>query len=214
MNTSIIIVDDHKLVSRAIAELIEGFETYSILFCVNNGKELIDKLQYPKNIPDIVLLDVNMPIMNGFETMEILHRDFPQIKVLALSMNDDENTILRMIKSGACGYISKLIDDGELKMALDSVMDKGTYYTEEVTKSLVNSLKVENKKEEKIKISDREEELLKLICTEMTYKEIADKMFLSPKTIDGYRDDLFQKLGVKTRVRLAMYAVKHNYYKI
>ena len=155
-----------------------------------------------------------MPIMNGFETMEILHRDFPQIKVLALSMNDDENTILRMIKSGACGYISKLIDDGELKTALDSVMDKGTYYTEEVTKSLVNSLKVENKKEEKIKISDREEELLKLICTEMTYKEIADKMFLSPKTIDGYRDDLFQKLGVKTRVRLAMYAVKHNYYKI
>ncbi len=214
MNSSIIIVDDHKLVSKAIAELIEGFKTYTILFDLNNGQELIEKFKNRKNIPDVVLLDVNMPVMNGFETMEILHRDFPEVKVLALSMNDDEETIIRMIKLGACGYISKLIDDVELKTALDTVVEKGCYYTDAVTNSLVNSLKTEQVKANKIKFSDREEELLKLICTEMTYKEIADKMYLSPKTIDGYRDALFQKLQVKTRVGLAIYAIKNDYYKI
>ncbi len=214
MKSSIIIVDDHKLVSKAIAELIQGFDNYSILFDLNNGKELIEKLKNPKNIPDIVLLDVNMPVMNGFETMEYLHKEFPKIKVLALSMNDDEETIIKMIKLGACGYISKLTDDDELKRALDTLVQKGYYYTEAVTNYMVKSIKTDNEPDEKIKFSDREEELLKWICTEMTYKEIADKMFLSPKTIDGYRDALFQKLRVKTRVGLAIYAIKNNFYKI
>lgn len=214
MKPSIIIVDDHKLVSKAIAELIEGFSTYEILFDLNNGKELLEKLKNKKNIPDIVLLDINTPIMNGFETMKILNAEYPQIKVLALSMNDDEETIIKIIKLGACGYISKLIDDEELKLALDTIIEKGFYYTEGVTNFLVHSLKSDINKPEKIKFSDREKEMLKLICTELTYKEIADKMFLSPKTIDGYRDALFHKIGVKTRVGLAIYAIKNNYYKI
>ncbi len=214
MNSTIIIVDDHKLVSKAIAELIEGFENYNILFDLNNGKELLEKLKNPKNIPDIVLLDVNMPVMNGFETMEVLHREFPDIKVLALSMNDDEETIIKMIKLGACGYISKLTDDDELKRALDTVVQKGYYYTEAVTNYMVKNIKSEEGQDDRVRFSEREEELLKFICTEMTYKEIADKMCLSPKTIDGYRDALFQKLRVKTRVGLAIYAIKNSYYKI
>lgn len=214
MKSSIIIVDDHKLVSKAIAELVDGFENYSILTTLSNGKELMEKLKNKKNIPDIVLLDVNMPIMNGFETMRALHSEYPEIKVLALSMNDDEETIIKMIKEGACGYISKIIDDDELKYALDTVVAKGYYYTERVTSYLVHSLKADEAKAEKVKFSDREEELLKLVCTELTYKEIADKMCLSPKTIDGYRDVLFQKLNIKTRVGLAIFAIKNNYYKI
>ncbi len=214
MKPSIIIVDDHKLVSKAIAELIEGFQTYEILFDLNNGKELLEKIKHPKNIPDIVLLDINMPIMNGFETMKVLNAEYPQIKVLALSMNDDEETIIKIIKLGASGYISKLIDDEELKVALDTIIEKGVYYTEDVTNCLVHTLKSEDNKIEKIKLSDREREMMKFVCTELTYKEIADKMFLSPKTIDGYRDALFHKIGVKTRVGLAIYAIKNNFYKI
>lgn len=214
MKSSVIIVDDHKLVSKAIGELIEGFLNYEILFDLNNGKELLDKLQDKKNIPNIVLLDINTPIMNGFETMKVLNAEYPQIKVLALSMNDDENTIIKIIRLGACGFISKLMDDEELRLALDNIVEKGFYYPESVTNCLVHSLKADDHKSEKTKFTDRERDLLKFVCTEMTYKEIADKMFLSPKTIDGYRDTLFHKLGVKTRVGLAIYAIKNNYYKI
>jgi DNA-binding NarL/FixJ family response regulator len=213
MNNSIIIVDDHKLVSKAIAELIQSFEKYSILFCLNNGKELMDVLRVPDNIPEIVLLDINMPVMNGYETMEALNKKYPGIKVLMLSMNDDELTIIRMIKAGARGFISKLADDLELKFALDSILEKGFYYTDAITGSLIKSLQ-EEKTKDTLTISDREKELLRLICTDLTYKEMASKMCLSPKTIDGYRDALFQKLGVKNRVSLAIYAIKNNYYNI
>ncbi len=213
MNHSVIIVDDHKLVSKAIAELIQSFEKYSILFCLNNGKELIDVLKFPRNIPDIVLLDVNMPVMNGYETMEFLKKEYPGVKVLVLSMNDDELTIIRMIKLGARGFISKLADDLELKFALDSILEKGFYYTDAIAGSLIKSIQ-EGKGKGSIVISDREKELLRLICTDLTYKEMASKMCLSPKTIDGYRDALFQKLGIKNRVGLAIYAIKNNYYNI
>jgi len=215
MKTSITIVDDHKLVSKAISELIEGFENYTILGQLANGRELLEHLANKNNIPDIVLLDVNMPIMDGFETMKQLHRHYPQIKVLALSMNDDEETIIKMLKMGACGYISKLIDDEELKKALDNVKEKGCYYTEHVTNYLVTSLNKDGDEKKRSNIlSDREEDFLKLVCTELTYKEIADKLSLSPKTIDGYRGALFTKLNVKTRVGLAVFAIKNGYYKI
>lgn len=212
MQTKIILVDDHTLVRNAIADLIEGNQEYVVIQQLGNGKELFEKLSNPINIPDIILLDVNMPVMNGFETMEKLQSDFPDIHVLALSMNDDDETIIRMMKLGACGYISKLIKEEELILAIDTVVKKGYYYTNEVTNLIVGNLKQKNNKEE-VHFTDRETELLQYICTEMTYKEIADKMFLSPKTIDGYRDDLFQKLNIKSRVGLAVYAMKNGFYK-
>jgi len=209
MKTTIILVDDHTLVRNAIADLIEGNSDYTVTHQVGNGKELFEKLENARNIPHMILLDVNMPIMNGFATMEKLQADFPKIHVLALSMNDDDETIIRMMKLGACGYISKIIKEEELILALDTVVKKGYYYTNEVTNLIVGNFK---QKKDEIHFTEREKELLQYICTEMTYKEIADKMFLSPKTIDGYRDDLFQKLSIKSRVGLAMYAMKHGYY--
>lgn len=212
MNTKIILVDDHTLVRNAIADLIEGNPEYTVMHQVGNGKELFEVLSNPNSIPDLILLDVNMPVMDGFATMEQLNREFPQVHVLALSMNDDDETIIRMMKLGACGYISKLIKEEELILAIDTVVKKGYYYTNEVTNLIVGNLK--NKPKETIQFTEREKELLKYICTEMTYKEIADKMFLSPKTIDGYRDDLFQKLNIKSRVGLAVYAMKNGYYQV
>lgn len=212
MQTKIILVDDHTLVRNAIADLIEGNPEYIVTHQLGNGKELFEKLQIPNNKPDLILLDVNMPVMNGFETMEKLQTEFPDIHVLALSMNDDDETIIRMMKFGACGYISKLIKEEELILAIDTVVKKGYYYTNEVTNLIVGNFKQKNTKDE-VQFTDREKELLKYICSEMTYKEIADKMFLSPKTIDGYRDDLFQKLNIKSRVGLAVYAMKNGYYQ-
>jgi len=211
MQTKIILVDDHTLVRNAIADLIEGHSDYTVTHQAGNGKELFEKLENSKNIPDLILLDVNMPVMDGFATMEKLHNDFPSIHVLALSMNDDDETIIRMMKLGACGYISKIIKEEELILAIDTVVKKVYYYTNEVTNLIVGNF---NKKpKDEVTFTEREKELLQYIATEMTYKEIADKMFLSPKTIDGYRDDLFQKLQIKSRVGLAVYAIKNGYYK-
>jgi DNA-binding NarL/FixJ family response regulator len=165
-----------------------------------------------------VLMDINMPELDGYETSLWLKRNYPDIKVLALSMYDSEPIIIRMLKCGAKGYILKDIEPGEFKMALDSLVRKGFYYSELVTGKLIHMVNVMDEPEKNMNsfmaLSDRETEFLKLACTELTYKEIADKMFLSARTIDGYRDDLFRKLSLKTRVGLVMYAIRSGIVKL
>ena len=154
-----------------------------------------------------------MPEMDGFATSQWIKQTYPLTKVLALSMYDNENSVIRMFKAGAKGYILKDSEPSELKAALDSIMTKGYYYSELVTGKLIHSI---NKLDEDadvrnlVQLNEREIDFLKYACTEMTYKEIADKMFLSPRTIDGYRDALFEKLNLKTRVGLVMYAIKNG----
>ena len=207
---NIVIVDDHQVVSEAIAGLIDALPQYHILYQARNGKELVNKFaRSPKNIPDIILLDINMPIMNGFETAEWLQKNHPNVCFLALTMNDDEDSVIKMLKLGAKGYLIKDIDSDELLVALDEVIRKGFYYTDLVTSKLVTNLGHEDKSKTG-HLKEKEIEFIKLTCTEMTYREIADAMFLSPKTIDGYRDALFQKLKVKNRIGLVLYALKHK----
>jgi len=209
---NIVIVDDHPLVASAIRGMVDNFPKCSILFEVRNGQELLNRIAKPKNIPDLILLDISMPILNGFETMKILHKEYPDIKVLGLSMNDDEETFLKLLELGANGFISKTAEESELHNAINEVLKKGYYYSENVTQALFHSM--QSKKEPAIFLSEREKELLSYICTEMTYQEIASQMFLSPKTVDGYRNSLFRKLDIKSRVGLAMYAVKNGYFSI
>lgn len=210
---SVAIVDDHILLRNGLANLIRGLETYPVLFEANNGKDFIKQLQ-PTYLPDIVLLDINMPEMDGYETALWLKRNYPGIKILALSMYDNENAIIRMMKNGARGYILKDIDPVEFRHALDSLMRKGFYYSELITGKLIHAVNQFEKPEQVLQslntLNEREIEFLKLACTEMTYKEIAEKMFLSVRTIDGYRDSLFEKLNVKSRVGLVLYAIKNN----
>jgi DNA-binding NarL/FixJ family response regulator len=212
-NASVAIVDDHILLRNGLANLIRGLETYAVLFEANNGKDFIKQLQ-PRYLPDIVLLDINMPEMDGYETALWLKRNYPGIKILALSMYDNENAIIRMMKNGAKGYILKDIDPNEFRHALDSLVRKGFYYSELITGKLIHAVNQLDDQDQDIKnlisLNEREIEFLKLACTEMTYKEIAEKMFLSARTIDGYRDTLFEKLGVKSRVGLVLYAIKNN----
>ena len=211
LKPGVVLVDDHVLLRNGLASLIRGFGEYEVLFEACGGKDLIRQLQNNR-LPDIILLDINMPEMDGYDTACWLRRNFPAIKVLALSMYDTDSAIVRMLKNGAKGYVLKDIDAGVLKVALDSVLEKGFYYTDMVTGKLIHSISTLDDPEMRMRrllaLNERELEFMKLVCTEWTYKEIADRMYLSPRTIDGYRDALFEKLNVRTRVGLAMYAVR------
>ena len=208
----IVLVDDHALLRTGLAELVNSFNNYVVSYQANNGRRLIEQIQN-KPIPAVVLLDINMPEMDGYETCKWLRNNHPEIKVLALSMYDNENAIIKMFKAGASGYILKDCEPRELYTALNDLVEKGFHYSEMVTGKLIhniNSLDDDADSKTVIKLNDRELNFLKLACTELTYKEIADKMNVSPRTIDGYRDDLFEKLNLKTRVGLVMYAIRQG----
>lgn len=213
------------LLRNGLANLIRSFGEYAVMCEARNGMDLIRQLR-PCFLPEIVLLDINMPEMDGYDTALWLKRNFPEVKILALSMYDTDNSIIRMLKNGAKGYILKDSSPAELKKALDSIARKGFYYSEMVTGKLMHTLNAltsangtngsscmeypEETIHHMLGLNDREIEFLKLACTELTYKEIADQMYLSPRTIDGYRDSLFEKLNVRTRVGLVLYAMKNG----
>jgi DNA-binding NarL/FixJ family response regulator len=203
------IVDDHLLFGSSLAKLINSFDDFTVQFMARNGVDLQKELAKQNAMPDIILLDHNMPVMNGYETVKWLTENHPEIKVLALSVENNEKTILKMIREGAKGYFLKDIHPDDLKEALYIVMDKGYYYSEQVTASMVNALHP-NSQDSRVKLKENERTFMQLACSEMTYKEIADVMNLSPKTIDGYRQELFNKLRIKNRVGLVIYALKNN----
>lgn len=207
----IVIVDDHLLFASSLEKLIHTFGGFKVLYKAGNGAELLEHFELNKPKPDIILLDVNMPVMNGLETVVWLTETHPNIKVLVLSMEDDEDHILKMIRSGAKGYLLKDIDPENLKHALLEVLQKGFYYTEKINEILLDIVQGKGKPSEKSLLKENEITFLKLACTEKTYKEIADIMCLSPKTIDGYRQELFSKLNIKNRVGLVLYAIKNNF---
>jgi DNA-binding NarL/FixJ family response regulator len=210
------LVDDHILLRNGLANLIRDFGDYDVLFEANNGRQLLEQLDR-RVVPDIVLLDINMPEMDGYETAAWLKLHHPDIKVLALSMYDKEQPIIRMLEHGARGYILKDCEPSELRAALSSVLNKGYYYSEIVTSKLIHNINQsdgpgcrDHAARDHAALSEKETNFLRLVCQEMTYKEIADAMYLSPRTIDGYRDVLFEKLQVKTRVGLVIYAIKND----
>lgn len=208
------LVDDHTLFRKGLISLIDmAYSNYTILFEADNGLDLQKKID-KNNPPDIILMDINMPGMDGFASVQWLNQIHPNVKVLVVSMIEKEESIVRMLKLGVKGYLSKDVEPKELAEALVSIMNKGFYYTDFITGNLLHSLQGDaegSAKSAALKLmSDREKEFLQLACSEYTYNEIASKMFLSPKTIDGYRNALFEKLNVKSRVGLALYAVKHG----
>lgn len=211
-NYSVAIVDDHLLFANILEKLVNTFDHFQVLYHVKNGEEFLDKLKTKENVPDIVLMDINMPGMDGIETMKWLKTNHPTVKVLALTMNEDEGTILKMLRAGAKSYLCKDIDPSVLQNSLLEVAQKGFYYPDTVRSVLLDSV---NKKDSpEVTLKAREIEFLKQVCTEKTYKEIASEMFLSPKTIDGYREALFEKLRIKSRVGLAVYAIKNKLYNV
>ncbi|MBA3705069.1 MAG: response regulator transcription factor [Bacteroidetes bacterium] len=213
----VIIVDDHKLFRKGMAGLLGNFKNCKVISEANNGEELAQQIS-AANCPDIVILDINMPVMDGYETAAWLKKNFPKVKILALSMNDSEEAIIKMLRAGANGYILKDAEPEELHIALEELTNKGFYHSDMVSGALLNNIYKESdttiKNNELPELNERENEFLKFACTELTYKEIADKMFVAPRTVDGYREALFEKLNVKNRVGLVLYAIKHKKVKV
>ncbi len=221
------IVDDHKLFRKGIISLIELYndDRYMVLLEAENGDDLIGQLSKTE-IPDIVIMDIEMPQRDGYQTVECLEKQYPDIKILVVSQVDREEAIIRMLRLGVKGYLSKNIEPEELRSALQAIYDKGYYYTDFITGKLIHSLQQESKQKEKQEkkqelnqstwkqLNEREKEFLQLCCQEQTYEQIAKKMFLSPKTIDGYRNSLFEKFGVGSRVGLVLFAIKNELVKI
>lgn len=213
------IVDDHVLLRVALGHLIEGHNDsrgkrrYSVIFQADNGLDMIRKLK-DHEAPEILLLDIHMPEMNGYDTAAWLKRNRPAIKIMAVSMDDTAKAIFRMLKIGAKGYLHKDAPVEELIDGLESMATKGHYYSEFVARKLVEAIGYMEEPHDMdhalLNLSEREIEFLRLTAMEWSYKEIADIMYVSPRTIDGYRDALFEKLNVRTRVGLVMFAVKNG----
>ncbi|NCI47623.1 response regulator transcription factor [Sediminibacterium soli] len=212
--TFVALVDDHELLRTGLAAMINSFEGFKVVMEANNGQQFVEKIKTTKINPDIVLLDITMPQMDGYETSSWIKSNLPQTRVLVLSMLENDTAIIRMLKNGARGYILKDSKPKIFKDALDSIRDSGYYINDLVSNKLMHYINHEevydNDAMALSNLSENEITFLKWICTEKTYKEIADEMCLSPRTIDTYRDNLFKKLDVKTRVGLAIFAIKNG----
>jgi two-component system, NarL family, invasion response regulator UvrY len=214
---NVALVDDHAMLRNGIASLINDMDDYCVILQSDNGSAFINDVTKYKLSPDIILLDVSMPQMDGFETAKWIAKHLPLAKVLVLSMFDDEKSIIKMIRYGAKGYILKDSEPQELEAALHDVVHKGYHYSDLVNGKLIHAVNILGEEENidvHINLSGRELEFLKLTCSEMTYKEISNIMYLSVRTVEGYRDNLFTKLNLKTRVGLVLYAIKHKIFEM
>jgi two-component system, NarL family, invasion response regulator UvrY len=210
---NLVLVDDHILLRNGLANLLTS-KGFNILFQASNGKEFIDNL-LPSNLPDVVLMDINMPIMDGFETTQWLTKNYPAVKVIAVTMYDSETNIIKMIRAGARGYILKYDEPEELINAITIIAQSGFYYSDLVNFKLVNAaIGTSNKNNVAISLNEKETTFLKLCCTELSYKDIAAEMYLSPKTIENYREQLCVKLEIHTRIGLVLYAIKSGVFKV
>jgi two-component system, NarL family, invasion response regulator UvrY len=203
------LVDDHILFRDIIATSINSYDEFYITLMAANGKELIETLN-ETNIPEILVLDLNMPEMNGHTTIQWLYKNRPEIKILVLTMYDPE-TLIHLVKEGVGGFVKKGVSPAELRNALHCMHTNGTYCSHAITGRLFNLMKnhgFKNSAWGTVILNESEISFLQFVATELTYKEIAEKMKVSPRTVDNYRDALFIKLNVRSRVGLAMYAVK------
>ncbi|MCG9972104.1 response regulator [Christiangramia crocea] len=210
MDKTIIIVDDHKLFAQSLQILVNSFEGFKVIDCFKNGEELVKYIEDGNPLPDIILLDMRMPVMDGMDTMAWLKENKPDQKVLTLTVDQEDETIIKMLRLGCRGYLLKDIEPEEFEYALNAIERNGYYSNQTISDALSH----EERKKKYEELTERELEFLNHACSELTYKQVAEEMFLSPKTVDNYRESLFGKLGVKSRVGLVMFAIKEGIYKI
>ena len=208
---TVILADDHVLLRNALATLINNFGEYKVIGQASSGAEVIKIIQGGKK-PQVAILDLNMPDGNGYDTARWLRDNVPDIQVLMLTMFDSDIALIRLLHAGVKGFLKKDVHPSELKFAIRSVAESGYYYSHNATGKLINLFRKghETSAIHKAVLTDLEISFLKCCATELTYKEIAIDMNLNPRAVDNLRDNLFTKLDVKSRVGLAMYAIKHG----
>lgn len=210
------IVDDHKLFREGVHFLIEQMYDIELVFEASNGNELLTKLE---SIPtDVLLLDLDMPDMDGIDALKILRPQYPDLGVIILTTYSDSKMIAYLMELGANSYLLKDTDPETLQQAIESVNREGYFFTKDVSQAMLTGLKGQMRKKPTLKnnvsLTAREVEVLELICQEYTAKEIADKLFISPRTAEGHRRHLIEKLGVKNTAGLIVKAIKEGIVKV
>jgi len=198
--------DDHAIVRKGIITFIKEMGGIEVDIEAGNGRDLINQLEKAKTLPDICMIDINMPGLNGFDTLIEIKERWPQMRTLVLTIFDHELYIIRMIKHGANGYLLKSCDPEDIKRALTSIYLNGFYHSEMVNTQLLFAIK--NKEVKLPHFTEKELQVLKYCCTDLSYAQIAQKMETTSRSVEGYRDSLFKKLKVNSRVSLALYAVQ------
>ena len=209
----IALVDDHKLFRKGLLSILEQIDDFEILFDATNGKEFLEHPKLEK--VDVVLLDIQMPEIDGIATTKILREKNQDIKIIILSMHDEDQFIMHLMEIGANGYLLKDTDTDEVVVAIRKVYDSGVYFSDFVSrvmlrkmnKNLVTSNKIFNYKTD---LSARELEVLKHICEGLTTSEIGDKICISPRTVEGHRLRIMEKLGVNNTAKLVAFAIKND----
>jgi len=204
----LILADDHILLRDALSNLINNFEEFTVIAKAANGTEVIQEIENGYRA-DIVLMDLNMPEMDGYETAKWLTLHRPEIKIIILTMYDSEIALIRLLQAGVNGFLKKDIHPAELRNALLTVASGDYYYSNHTTVKIASLFRNQSSLERSI-LNEAEIEFLKLACTDMTYKEIAQSMRMTPRNIDAYRDSLFTKLNVRSRVGLVIYGIKNG----
>ncbi len=213
----LVLVDDHTLFRQGLLKLLtqSASNNYEVIFDASGANEMMEKME-KKNPPDIILMDIGMDDGDGFEGVNWLRQYYPEVKVLVISMINTEDAMLRMLRMGVKGYLTKDIEASDLHNAIEAISKGGYYYTDYITGHLLDVFQHNGQGEQPkydapgSNLNETERVFLKWVCTDQTYKEIAEHMNLNFKTIDDYRERLFKKLHVKTRVTLALYAVKQG----
>lgn len=201
------IADDHQIMRHGFINMLTTTypDEFDFLFSAENGNDLIDKLNNSTTFPDIILLDVSMPVMNGYATMETIHTKWPDLKVLGMSMYNNDYVIIKMLLNGACGFITKDITPEEIYTAITTAHETGTYFHGVSEK--FNAKSKHRLVEFAPNITAKEMNFLSLCATDMQYKEMAKELCLSVRTIHSYRDSIFDKFNISNRVGLALFAI-------
>ncbi|MDX1906108.1 MAG: response regulator transcription factor [Bacteroidia bacterium] len=205
------LVDDHQLFRQGIRSILEQVQHFQIVLEADNGQSYLDQLAV--TVPDVVLLDLEMPVMDGLSALAITREAYPSLKTIILSMHQDDGLMAHLMERGANGYLLKDSTSHELVTAIESVLIQGFFFSEKLSKAMLNQLiqktKLKPSLPAQMQLSEREIEVLQLICKEMTTTEIADTLFISPRTVEGHRNRLLEKTGAKNIAGLVIFAMKH-----
>ncbi len=211
-NIKVAIADDHQIFRKGVILSLKPYNNIQFIFEADNGDDLIKGIEQEQ--PDIVLLDLRMPVKDGIETTKYLNKNFPQVRILILTMYEDERFVGHLMESGANGYLLKSTEPAEIKQALQDVMKNGFYLNNFVNRVLIKKNYAKQKfnpnLNTEIVISDKEKEVLSLVCMEFTAQEIAQKMDISPRTVEAIKDRLMERFGVKNSVGLVFFAMKNS----